>query len=138
METWTKLHLSLWGRVSVVKMNILLKMIFLFQTRPILGEMNCFKEWKREISRFIWSGKKPRIKHQLLTDQKERGGFALPDLEFYHAAAGLVWIKDWITLKDTDLLDLEGHENRSGWHASLMYGKVKVHRGFLSHVIRKS
>lgn len=109
--------------------------MFLFQTIPILGGMNCFKNWRRDIARFIWSGKKPRIKHQILTDQQQRGGFALLDLELYCAAAGLVWINEWIVSKDTDLVDLDNH---FGGHAYMIYDKVKVHMGFLNHIVRKS
>lgn len=101
------------------------------------GKIEMFPRMEKGNSKIVWNGKKPRIKHQLLIDKKERGGFALPDLELYHATAGLVWLKEWLTLKDTDVLDLEGHDNQYRWHAYLICEKVKVHKGFLSHVIRK-
>ena len=100
--------------------------------------MDCFKKWRKDISKFIWSGRKPRIKHQILIDKKERGGFALPELEIYHTAAALTWLKDWIDLENPETLDLEGFDNRFGWHSYLLYGKVSAHKGFLNHIIRKS
>lgn len=86
----------------------------------------------------IWQGRKPRITFKILTDRKERGGFSIPDLKLYHEVACLCWIKYWIILENTDLLDLEAYNNRYGWHSYLWYAKVKVHRGFTNHVIRSA
>lgn len=47
-------------------------------------------------------------------------------------------MKDWIILKNTNILDMEGWDNRFSWHRYLGYNKVKVDRGFLNHIIRKS
>uniref|UniRef100_A0A670JFR1 Reverse transcriptase domain-containing protein n=1 Tax=Podarcis muralis TaxID=64176 RepID=A0A670JFR1_PODMU len=138
LQVWGKLNLSLLGKISVIKMNILPRMMFLFQSIPILGGDKCFNNWKRDLAKFIWSGKKPRIKHKIMIDKKERGGFGLPDMELYHDAVGLTWLKEWIKLDDSDVLDLEGVETRFGWHAYLIDEKVRVHKGFLGHIIRKS
>lgn len=73
---------------------------------------------------------------KILVDKKERGGFSLPDLSLYYEAACLLWLKDWIRLENRDILDLEGFDNRYGWHSYLWYEKVKVHRGFLNHIFR--
>lgn len=90
------------------------------------------------ISKFIWEGRRPRIKHKLLIDVKERGGFGLPNLKLYYEAGCLFWIRDWCLLQNTNLLDLEGHDNLFGWHAYLNYDKTKAHKGFLNHIIRKA
>uniref|UniRef100_A0A670KIL2 Reverse transcriptase zinc-binding domain-containing protein n=1 Tax=Podarcis muralis TaxID=64176 RepID=A0A670KIL2_PODMU len=95
-------------------MNILPKLLFLFQMIPIIGKDDCFKKWKTDLTKFIWQGKKPRIKHKLLTGIKERGGFGLPDLRLYYDVACFTWIKDWIKLDNSDILDLEEWNNRYG------------------------
>lgn len=74
------------------KNDVLPRMLFLFQTIPIIAGTACFKEWQKEISRFLWNGENPRIKNKMLTDVKERGGFSLPDLKLYYEAATLIWI----------------------------------------------
>ncbi|CAI5768521.1 Hypothetical predicted protein [Podarcis lilfordi] len=71
-------------------------------------------------------------------DAKERGGFALPDLKLYYEAAAFCWLKEWMLLENTDILDLEGFNNTFGWHAYLWYDKIKVHRAFKNHIVRKA
>uniref|UniRef100_A0A670JGC5 Reverse transcriptase domain-containing protein n=1 Tax=Podarcis muralis TaxID=64176 RepID=A0A670JGC5_PODMU len=136
IEAWGKLKLSFWGRIATIKMSVLPKVLFLFQNIPIIKGTKLFKEWQRVISKFVWQGKKPRIKFKLLTDAKERGGFALPDLKLYYEASCLCWVKTWIKLEDKEVLDLEGFNNRFGWHAYLWQEKKKVHRGFENHIFR--
>uniref|UniRef100_A0A670JT87 Reverse transcriptase domain-containing protein n=1 Tax=Podarcis muralis TaxID=64176 RepID=A0A670JT87_PODMU len=138
LEIWSKLKLSLLGRIAAIKMNVLPKMLFLFQTLQIVDRMDCFKGWQRDISKFVWQGKKPRIKFKILTDAKERGGFALPDMKLYYESAAFCWLKDWLLLENTDILDLEGFNNAFGWHAYLWYDKVKAHKAFKNHVVRKA
>uniref|UniRef100_A0A670II65 Reverse transcriptase domain-containing protein n=1 Tax=Podarcis muralis TaxID=64176 RepID=A0A670II65_PODMU len=136
MEIWGRMKLSFLGRIAVVKMNILPRMLFLFQTIPILKGLKQCKEWQRALAKYIWQGKRPRIKMKILIDKKERGGFSLPDLSLYYEAACILWLKDWIKLENRELLDLEGFNNRYGWHSYLWYGKVKVHKSFLDHIFR--
>nr|GEZ82414.1 hypothetical protein [Tanacetum cinerariifolium] len=113
---WERLKLSLLGRISVIKMNVLPKMMFLFQTIPVIISDAPFKEWQKDISKFIWQGKKPRVKYKILQDAKERGGLGLPDLKVYHAACCFVWLKEWMYLQNRRLLELEGSDLRFGWH----------------------
>uniref|UniRef100_A0A670JC67 Reverse transcriptase domain-containing protein n=2 Tax=Podarcis muralis TaxID=64176 RepID=A0A670JC67_PODMU len=138
LEIWSRLKLSLLGRIAAIKMNVLPKMLFLFQTLQIVDRVECFGKWQKDISRFVWQGKKPRIKFKILTDSKERGGFALPDLRLYYEAAAFCWLKDWFLLENTDVLDLEGFDNAFGWHAYLWYDKAKAHKLFKNHIVRKA
>uniref|UniRef100_A0A670HYC8 Reverse transcriptase domain-containing protein n=1 Tax=Podarcis muralis TaxID=64176 RepID=A0A670HYC8_PODMU len=138
LDVWSKVKLSWLGRMEAIKMNVLPRMLFLFQNIPVIRGSKIFKEWQKILSRFIWQGRRPRIRFKLLTDKKERGGLAVPNLKLYYEAACLCWVKDWITLENTDLLDLEGVDNRFGWHAYLWLNKGKVHKGFTNHIIRGS
>uniref|UniRef100_A0A670KC70 Reverse transcriptase domain-containing protein n=1 Tax=Podarcis muralis TaxID=64176 RepID=A0A670KC70_PODMU len=136
LDSWSRLHLSWEGRMAAIKMNILPRMIFLFQSIPVIRGTTMFKDWQRTLSRFIWQGKRARIKYKLLTDRRERGGFAVPNLQLYYEASCLCWVKEWIVLDNTDLLDLEGFDARFGWHAYLWQDKGRVHKGFANHIIR--
>uniref|UniRef100_A0A803SP10 Reverse transcriptase domain-containing protein n=1 Tax=Anolis carolinensis TaxID=28377 RepID=A0A803SP10_ANOCA len=74
LEKWRHLNLSLVGRVAAVKMTILPKMIFFFQNIPIIRNSLRFQKWNKDLSKFIWRGKKPRIKRIYLMDEKKGGG----------------------------------------------------------------
>lgn len=78
----------------------------------------------------------PRVKYKLLQDAKEKGWLAFPNLKLYFEACCLVWIKDWMTLKNERLLELEGHELRFGWHSYLWYEKLEVNALFKNHFVR--
>uniref|UniRef100_A0A670IGS1 Reverse transcriptase domain-containing protein n=1 Tax=Podarcis muralis TaxID=64176 RepID=A0A670IGS1_PODMU len=136
LETWSRVKLSWRGRMAAIKMNLLPRMLFLFQNIPVIRGINLFKEWQRTISKFIWQNKRPRINFKILTDKKERGGFSVPNLKLYYEAASLCWIRDWITLENTDLLDLGGSDNRFDWHSYLWQNKERIHKGFSNHIIR--
>lgn len=77
--------LSLSARISAVKMNVLPR---------LLGE-NQFREWDKWISRFIWQGRKPRIKYDTLQLAKESGGLGLPCLRNYYNAAQIAPLLYW-------------------------------------------
>lgn len=53
---------------------------------PVKVPTNQFQEWDKQISRFIWNGKKPRIKYSTLTVSRDGGGMSLPNLRDYYYA----------------------------------------------------
>ncbi len=87
-----KAHISRWNsnpfmsltqRIESIKMNILPRILFLFQALPVEIKSQQFNEWDKIISRFIWQGKKPRVRFKTLQLSKKEGGMAIPDLRNY-------------------------------------------------------
>ena len=87
--------LSLNSRISAVKMNILSRLLYIFRNLPVEVDDKQFREWDKWISRFIWQGKKPRIKYSTLQLNKDKGGFALPCLRNYYYAAQITPLLYW-------------------------------------------
>lgn len=138
LQIWNKFNLPLMGRIAVIKMNMLPKLMFLFQSIPIISKMKILEQWQSLLHNFVWCGKKARIKMKSLCDLRENGGLQMPNLKIYFEAACFLWLHNWINLEDTRLLRLEGYGLRYGWHAYLAYEKKKVDNIFLCHIIRKS
>lgn len=103
LARWEILPLTLIGRIETVRMNVLPRLLFLFQSLPIVVSNSIFKMLDKIISKFIWKNKKARIKYRTLLCPKEKGGLNLPNLKNYYWAAQLRAIIMWIT-KDADAL----------------------------------
>uniref|UniRef100_A0A3B3HJQ5 Reverse transcriptase domain-containing protein n=1 Tax=Oryzias latipes TaxID=8090 RepID=A0A3B3HJQ5_ORYLA len=83
LAKWSPLYLSLVGRVNVVKMSVLPRFLYLFQSIPVYIPNSYFKKLDSIISAFIWNGKKPRLRKEHLQKAKQHGGFSLPNLRQY-------------------------------------------------------
>ena len=124
------LPLSLFGRIESVRMNILPRLLFLFQFLPILVPQSVFKLLEKLISKFIWHNQRPRIRLKVLMSAKEKGGLNLPNLKFYYWAAQLRAVVAWM------VGDLE-----SGWvsiEQNSMPGVPLSSLPFLSCNLRKN
>ena len=88
IRRWNSISfLSLSHRIDSVRMNILPRYLYLFQALPVQISPKQFSELNKIISRFIWQGKKPRIRFKTLQLPKEQGGMSLPNFEDYFYAA---------------------------------------------------
>ena len=88
VQRWDSISfLSLSHRIDTVKMNILPRYLYLFQALPVEIPLKQFSELNKMISRFIWQGKKPRVRFKTLQLKKEDGGMAVPNFKDYFYAA---------------------------------------------------
>ena len=95
-ERWHDLPLSWMGRISLIKMNVLPRLIYPLQMLPLWISKKTILDIERAFSRFIWHNKKPRIRIKTLQLPVERGGLALPNLRFYNWACHTRIIWDWL------------------------------------------
>ena len=98
LDRWSILPLSLLGRIESVRMNVLPKLLYLFQMLPIDIPKTTFDKLDKLISIFIWQRKRPRIRLKVLQLSKAKGGLKLPNLRYYFWAAQLkpliIWLQD--------------------------------------------
>lgn len=92
---WSILQLDLSSRIEIMRMNVLPRLLHLFQTLPVMIPQRQFMEWERWISRFIWAGRRPRIRYSTMPLPKDKGGMAVPKLQDYFYAAQLRAVFCW-------------------------------------------
>uniref|UniRef100_A0A669ELI9 Reverse transcriptase domain-containing protein n=1 Tax=Oreochromis niloticus TaxID=8128 RepID=A0A669ELI9_ORENI len=122
LNIWALLPLDLGNRIRIIKMSILPKLLYLFLALPIQIPEKQFREWNKQISRFIWLNKRPRVKFSTLQLPKEKRGLALPSLRDYYLSAQLRSLVCWcnpsfcakwktieMSLSDTPIQSRLGH-----------------------------
>lgn len=87
------------SRIEIVKMNILPRLLYLYQSLPISIPQSQFMEWDKWISRFIWGGKRPRIRLATLQLPKGRGGLAVQSFQDYYYAAQIRTVACWCNME---------------------------------------
>ena len=89
LERWDCLPISMIGRINLIKMSVLPKLLYLFQAIPLPLSTSFFSSLNKHFTRFIWNNKHPRLRLSLLYLPFERGGLKMPNLKLYYWAANL-------------------------------------------------
>lgn len=77
---WNNLQLSWFGWAAAIKMKILLRLLFLFQSLTLSLPASRLAEVQKLLISFVRAEKKPRFRSIILQQRKEQGGLEFPDI----------------------------------------------------------
>lgn len=95
--------MSLIGKINVLKMVVMPKLLYLFQNLPLPPPSNLFTQLKKQFVRFLWNNRHPRTRLSLLYLPFDRGGLKCPNPSLYYWAAQLRTMLFYFREKETPL-----------------------------------
>ena len=109
IQQWSRRHITLLGKVTVIKSLLLSKLVHVFLSLPTPSE-NDIRQIETMFFRFLWDDKPDRVKRSKMIQQYNKDGIEMVDLKSFIQSMKITWIKrliesrhDWTTLMQKEL-----------------------------------
>ena len=79
-------------------MNILPRVNFCSTMLPLAPPVRHWEKLHKFVSRYVWKGKRPRVKMSILQRHKLSGGLGFPNFQFYFWSSTLRPLHTWLNL----------------------------------------
>ena len=93
---WQKRQLSLIGKITVLKALWLSKLTYCLTSLPQPSD-EMVSRINELMFKFIWNGKRDRIKREILTQPHALGGQGMTDIRLFIIALKVTWVKRYFT-----------------------------------------
>lgn len=80
LDRWNTMPISMIGCINIIKLSILPKFLYFFQTVLLPLPVTFFSSLRKTFTWFIWNNKCPRLRLSLLYLPNDRGGLKLPNM----------------------------------------------------------
>ena len=102
LRRWKDLPCSWRGRINIMKMAILPKVLYRFNKIPIKIHMMFLIGTEKAIMKFIWKNKRPRILKAILGRKSDVEGITIPDLILYYRVIVTKTVWNWHQNRQVD------------------------------------
>ena len=135
LERWMSLPVSWLGRIALVKMNVLPRLLNPVQMIPVLFSKRVLKDINGWLSSFIWNKRRPRLKMAVLHLPSSMGGLDLPNIKIYQLCAHLRFVNDWVKGKTSIWMDIETALSQCRLSNLLFFNTFKEIKAFCANPV---
>lgn len=88
-QIWARLPLGVTGRINLIKMVLLPKILYMIWHSPVYLILRHFKIMETLLKPFVWGNTRHKLPWQKLKNPTDLAGLALPDFNMYYLASQL-------------------------------------------------